>query len=95
VKDVLPEVWLGEGERARRNGTELLMLQGTTVLFFEEEDGLVLVDYKTDRVRSPEELRERYSIQLNLYERALQQSTGKKVKEKWIWSTTFRKAIEV
>jgi len=89
VGEVLPDM------KVRDGAEELLMLQGTTDLYFEEEDGLVLADYKTDRVKTARELAERYSIQLDLYEKALVQSTGKKVKEKWIWSTALGEAIRV
>ncbi len=70
----------------KRSPDELIMIQGIIDMYFEEEDGLVLVDYKTDRVRDAEELKERYQLQLDLYERALTQITGKPVKEKLIWS---------
>ena len=47
---------------------------------------LVVLDYKTDRVETEEELAKRYRVQLDWYEKALRQITEKKVKEKWIWS---------
>ena len=68
---------------------ELVVIQGIIDAFFEEEDGLVLYDYKTDRVDTPEELRERYSVQLDFYERALVQITGKPVKERYLYSFRF------
>ncbi len=68
---------------------ELVVIQGIIDAFFEEEDGLVLYDYKTDRVDTPEELRERYSVQLDFYERALAQITGKPVKERYLYSFRF------
>ena len=51
-----------------------------------EEDGWVLVDYKTDRVSALGELKERYRSQLDYYEEAIRQLTGKKVKEKVLYS---------
>ncbi|MBR6321602.1 MAG: helicase-exonuclease AddAB subunit AddA [Lachnospiraceae bacterium] len=79
----------------RAEGKELLMLQGIIDLYFEEDDGFVIVDYKTDRVREAETLVSRYKIQLDLYARALTQVSGKKVKEKWIWSFALGKEIVV
>ena len=76
-----------------RDESELIMVQGIIDLGFEDEGGLVLVDYKTDRVRKPETLVKRYRIQLDLYARALTQATGKPVTEKWIWSFALEKAI--
>ena len=72
-----------------------MMLQGIVDLYFEEEDGLVVVDYKTDRVDAEEVLASRYRVQLEWYERALEQATGKKVKEKWIWSFALGKEIRI
>ncbi len=79
----------------RPEGAENLMLQGIVDLYFEEDGALVIVDYKTDSVKDPAVLRERYSIQLELYARALQQSTKKPVKEKWIYSFALGKEIPV
>ncbi len=76
-----------------RDPEELLMVQGIIDMYFEEEDGLVIVDYKTDAVKTAEELVKRYKLQLDLYARALEQITGKKVKEKWIYSFALGQEI--
>ena len=68
-------------------------MQGIIDVYFEEEDGLVVLDYKTDQVRQAEELVERYHAQLDYYAKALEQMTQKKVKEKVIYSFTLRKEI--
>ena len=72
---------------------ELVLVQGIIDAYFQEEDGLVVLDYKTDRVSAPEELTERYHAQLDYYARALEQLTQKKVKEKVIYSFTLGKEI--
>ncbi len=74
---------------------EIMLVQGIIDVFFEEEDGLVLMDYKTDVVKSGQEkeLIEKYKVQLEYYERALEQMTGKKVKEKIIYSFYLKKEI--
>ena len=74
---------------------ELLLVQGIIDVWFEEEDGLVVLDYKTDQVDSPEELTEKYHAQLDYYARALEQLTGKKVKEKIIYSFTLKQEIRL
>lgn len=76
---------------------EIMLVQGIIDVFFEEEDGLVLMDYKTDVVRSKkeQELVEKYRVQLEYYQRALEQITGKKVKEKIIYSFSLGKEIMV
>ena len=79
---------------------ELVLIQGVIDAYIEEEDGFILIDYKTDRVPKEEEageklLKERYQVQLDYYGRALTQLTGKRVKEKWIYSFGLRKAVQL
>lgn len=74
---------------------EMILIQGMIDLYFEEDGELVLVDYKTDRVKSAEELRERYHIQLDYYQEALEKSLGKKVKEKMIYSFALKQEIQI
>lgn len=74
---------------------ETVLIQGIIDVFFEEEDGLVLMDYKTDRVSDAEELVQRYRVQLEHYEEALERLTGKRVKQKLIYSFALEKEIEI
>ena len=74
---------------------EIMLVQGIIDAFFEEDGELILVDYKTDRVAGAQELRDRYQIQLDLYARALQQITGKRVREKLIYSVSLRETISL
>ena len=74
---------------------EIMLVQGIIDAYFEENGELVLVDYKTDRVAEAHQLRDRYRIQLDLYKRALEQITGKKVREKLIYSVSLRKTISL
>ena len=69
------------------------LVQGIIDLYFEEEDGVVLVDYKTDHVESSDELAERYRIQLQYYASAIRQITGKAVKEILIYSLHLSEQI--
>ena len=66
--------------------TEHVLIQGIIDVFFEEEDGLVLLDYKTDAVSSPEDLWKRYETQLDYYAEALEKMMEKPVKEKILYS---------
>lgn len=63
-----------------------ILVQGIVDVYFEEEDGIVLADYKTDHVKTAEELVKRYKKQLEIYGESLEQLTGKRVKEKVIYS---------
>ncbi len=70
-------------------------VQGIADLFFEEDDGIVLVDYKTNVGQNEEQLIEEYSGQLQVYANAISRMTGKRVKECYLWSFTLRKEIKV
>ena len=80
---------------------ELVLIQGIIDAYLEEEDGLVLIDYKTDHVPEGDQkqgakmLAERYRVQLDYYERALTQLTGKHVKERIIYSLALQMSINV
>ena len=65
---------------------EMVLVQGIIDAWFEEDDGIVIVDYKTDRVRTMQALAERYHIQLEAYAKAVERLTGKPVKECGIYS---------
>lgn len=64
---------------------EEILIQGIIDCYFEEDDGLVLLDYKTDYVESEEEIIEKYRVQIQYYAKALKNITGKVVKEKYIY----------
>ncbi len=64
---------------------ETVVLQGIIDCFFETDNGYVLYDYKTDKVRDKEEIRTRYEKQLSLYAQAIERLTGKPVVEKYLY----------
>jgi ATP-dependent helicase/nuclease subunit A len=71
---------------ADKYGQHMIMLQGVIDCYFEDEKGLVLVDYKTDYVNNNEKLiKERYGVQIDCYTKALEKITGKKVVERYIY----------
>lgn len=74
---------------------ETILVQGIIDVYFEEDGELIVLDYKTDHVRTPEELKEKYHAQLDYYAQALEQLMDKKVKEKIIYSFTLRQEIKV
>lgn len=71
------------------------MLQGIADCLFEEDDGYVLVDYKTDKVNTLEELVARYSSQLALYKAAFATLLDKPIKSACIYSFRLADDIEV
>ncbi len=74
---------------------ETILVQGIIDVYFEEAGELVVLDYKTDKVKTARELQEKYHAQLDYYAQALEQLLGKKVKEKIIYSFTLEKEIQV
>ena len=72
---------------------EKTVVIGKIDMVFVERDGAVIVDYKTDKVRSAEELRGRYAGQLALYAEAFTRITGVPVKECALYSLWLRRAL--
>lgn len=85
--DVLPDT---ESEKT-------VLVQGIVDGFYENESGIVLMDYKTDHLELGQEqvLVERYAEQMKLYARALEGITGKPVVRKVLYSFSLDKGIEV
>ncbi len=71
------------------------VIQGASDCILYEDDGLVLIDYKTDFATDINELKEKYAIQIELYKDIIQRILGKKVKEKIIFSFYLNTAIEI
>ena len=75
---------------------EKILVQGIIDLYYISKDNkLVLVDFKTDFVENQNEhiLIDKYKIQLDLYKRALESATGRKVDRVYIYSTYLEKEI--
>lgn len=79
----------------RGDNVEKVILQGIIDAFIMEEDGIILVDYKTDRVKDGEELRNRYQKQIDLYSEALEQILGKKVKRRVLYSFSLGEEVDL
>lgn len=79
-----------------RSETETVLVQGIMDAFYEEDSGLVLVDYKTDAIQNGEEaiLTERYQTQMRLYKEALENMTGKRVERCVLYSFSLQKEID-
>ncbi len=74
---------------------EMMLIQGIIDVFFEEADGIVLLDYKTDKVSCGQELADRYQAQMELYQEALARALGKPVKEKLLYSFRLGEVVTV
>ena len=77
--------------------SENILVQGIIDLYYiNQENEVILVDYKTDYVEgSGEELIDKYKVQLEIYKKALEESLKEKVKHVYIYSIYLNKEIEI
>lgn len=77
---------------------DLTLIQGIIDVFWIEDDGITVLDYKTDRVDTAQELIDRYATQLKLYADALERvfaARKMRVKEILIYSFRLEKLIPI
>ncbi len=96
-KKVLREVSFGIQTEAepffRVKGT--IMLQGMMDCVLFEDEGISIIDYKTDRSKTPEELKEHYRIQLDCYREAAEKMFGQKVVHRYLYLFHYDTLIEL
>lgn len=71
------------------------ILQGAIDCMIEDDDGIIIIDYKTDRVKEPSVLVEMYGVQLELYKAAAEKLFEKPVKACYIYSLHCGKEVGV
>lgn len=76
-------------------GNENVIIEGVADCAFVENGELVIVDFKTDRTQSGEELAAKYKDQLGIYRRCLAEVLDIPVKETVIYSFRLGKCIEI
>jgi ATP-dependent helicase/nuclease subunit A len=71
---------------------ELILIQGIIDLMLVDDDGVVLIDYKTDKTTAyqeegalEKEAKKRYGVQIDLYTKAIEASLEKEVKERYLY----------
>ena len=74
---------------------ENIFLQGVIDCLLEQDDQLIIIDYKTDFARTEEELIAHYAVQLNLYAYAIQRIYAMPVSHMYLWSFRLKKAIPI
>jgi ATP-dependent helicase/nuclease subunit A len=81
-------LWFPDGED---------LVEGVVDLVFEEDDGLVVVDYKTDAIGAAQAIAQaaHHAPQLQLYGRGLAQATGQPVRERLVVFTATGQAVPV
>ncbi|MBR6543390.1 MAG: PD-(D/E)XK nuclease family protein, partial [Anaerotignum sp.] len=73
--------------------TDTILVNGIIDCYFIENNEVILLDYKSDRIYDEEELKERYKIQLQLYRTALERALGLPVREMYLYSLAMGKGI--
>ena len=74
---------------------EKIVVQGSVDCVFVEDDGIVVVDFKTDRIKNEQDLSLAYGEQLNIYAKACQKIFELPIKQKIIYSFALNKEIEL
>ena len=76
---------------------EKILVQGVIDCLWWEEDGWVLLDYKSDRVQAGqiEEILQKYTGQINLYTRAVEKILKAPVKERYIYLFNLGKSVPI
>ena len=82
-----------DNEIAPHLADEKIILQGAVDLAFVEDGELVIVDYKTDRVKEIGKLQDMYKHQLLIYKDAMEECTDYKVKECIIYSVHLTQSV--
>ncbi len=74
-----------------------VVVQGIIDAYFEENGSIVLIDYKTDKVKEGQEdrLKERYRSQIEYYKKTLEKITGMEVVQSYLYSFALNKEIEM
>lgn len=81
-------------------GEEISLVQGMIDLFFDSDEGTILVDYKSDRLHGTKEEREacllrRYQVQMDYYALAIERLRGRQVTESYIWLIREGRAVRM
>ena len=77
------------------DSTEQVLVQGVLDCLFVKGNEAVIVDYKTDRVKTESELIERYKTQLDMYSLAIKQNRDLTTKACYIYSFALKKFIQL
>ena len=73
---------------------EIVVVEGKADCVVVKNDGVILIDYKSDKISDPKALVERYATQLKLYKRAVERKFNKPVVKIYIYSFYQNAVIE-
>lgn len=74
---------------------EWVQVNGIIDCYFQEQNDIILVDYKSDHIYQENLLIEKYKLQINLYREALRRATGMPVSQCYLYSFAMGRAIAV
>ncbi|MQN00875.1 MAG: helicase-exonuclease AddAB subunit AddA [Lachnospiraceae bacterium] len=92
-----PELFFGDLSAKASDApfSDQVIVQGIIDAFFVENDKIILIDYKTDFVKTEEELLVKYTKQLQLYQLALERGLELPVSEMYLYSFVLGKTVAV
>ena len=71
-------------------------MNGVIDLMIENDDGIIIVDYKTDRMwADPRTMAKVHKEQVDIYAKAAEKTFGKPVKAKYIFLFDAKTAVEI
>lgn len=81
----------------KKYNDETVRLQGIIDCFFEYRKEIILLDYKTDYIEKgrENEFKEKYKKQIDYYSEAILKMTGKKVKQRYLYSFYLEEEIQL
>ena len=77
---------IAHSEIVENGENQKILVQGIVDLFLIDDDGITLIDYKTNRVKDVSDLASMYATQMKLYTLAIEKSYKKKVKNVYLYS---------
>ena len=97
IKNEMEFVVLDDLELVLENKFEKpTLIQGVVDMYVLTKEGnSYIIDFKTDKVNEQSELKDKYSLQLNVYKRAIESALNVEIKGLYIYSFALKKLIEV
>ncbi len=79
------------------NKNDIILIQGIIDCYFYEDDQVVIIDYKTDKISDEnlELIKQEYSPQILSYKEAVEKITDKKVKACYLYLFDISQAVEI
>ena len=95
--ELYPDLFFDSHSGPSESTEDKILLQGVVDCYFEENDKIILIDYKTDYIQNgnTDEIKEKYKLQITYYSRALELLTGLNVNERYIYLFSTGELVEI